>query len=48
MPRYLGWVVVAGMVVGATVARAQSTGMPSFNAPYRAFEHSSIRSSAVT
>jgi len=40
MPRYLGSLVVVGMVVGTAGARAQSTGMPSFNAPYRAFERS--------
>ena len=40
MPRCLGWFMVVGMVGGTTLAAAQSTGMPSFNAPYRAFGRS--------
>lgn len=40
MHRHTGWLVVWGVVAGVTMAEAQSTGMPSFNAPYRAFSRS--------
>ncbi len=42
MWRNIGWLLVAGLFAGgvATVSSAQTTGQPSFNAPYRAFQRS--------
>lgn len=37
-----GALLVLAMIGGATTAAAQATGMPSFNAPYRAFKRSEI------
>src|SRR5438445_5815297 len=42
MGREVALLVVAAVAGVAPVARAQATGMPSFNAPYRAFQHSEL------
>src|SRR5437660_11912652 len=42
MGREAALLVVAVVAGVAPVARAQATGMPSFNAPYRAFQHSEL------
>jgi hypothetical protein len=40
MLRHTGWVAIAVLCGGVATAAAQATGMPSFNAPYRAFQRS--------
>ena len=42
MGREAALLVVAAVAGVAPVARAQATGMPSFNAPYRAFQRSEL------
>jgi len=42
MHRYTGWLVVLGVCGCVTMVAAQATSMPSFNAPYRAFQHSEL------
>ena len=42
MGREVALLVVAAVAGVAPVARAQATGMPSFNAPYRAFQRSEL------
>ncbi|PYO98541.1 MAG: hypothetical protein DMD61_09565 [Gemmatimonadetes bacterium] len=42
MPRYTLLVLVLIAASGARVVGAQATGMPSFNAPYRAFQRSEL------
>ena len=42
MGREAALLVVAAVAGMAPVARAQATGMPSFNAPYRAFQRSEL------
>jgi hypothetical protein len=42
MQRYVLLLLAIVTVGGARVARAQATGMPSFNAPYRAFQRSEL------
>ncbi|HEY3220180.1 MAG TPA: hypothetical protein VGJ80_05580 [Gemmatimonadales bacterium] len=42
MRRYHAWSLLLASVLFASTAAAQATGMPSFNAPYRAFQRSEI------
>ena len=42
MGREVALLVAAAVAGVAPVARGQATGMPSFNAPYRAFQHSEL------